>query len=327
MHEMLITNIGRRAHFHNRHQMRVGHPVQRFHLFDGRTRKALPPATLPIDWTKGGKLLFPTDDNDVLGDCMVAAAEHADNTFTGNVGTESVFDDVATRNWYLQLSGGDKGLNEGMLVRGWKKGLPGISQANILDALDVDPTNGPLTQSAISLFGGIVFMFACPDAWINNFDTGYVWDAGPGVVANENNGHGIWWNGVLANGNYVLQTWGTHGIITPAGVALCDPSAFVVFSVRWFNVAGYAPNGKHIAELAPLWVQAGGSSNVLAAVKLFPPPTPTPPLPTPPTPAPTPLPPPVPVPSAGGVLTAQDLVDLKTAQNVLARILAEQKGP
>jgi hypothetical protein len=235
------------------------------------------------------------DGNDTYGDCMYAGACHGDNTFTGNSGTESVFDLATITADYLELSGGDNGLDEGTLVPAWKAGIASTPEASILDALDIDPTNAAMTQSAISLFGGVLFMLDVPDTWVNNFQTGYVWDVP--AVADSNNGHAVWWNGVDTTGNYKLQTWGTYGWITPAGVSVCDPSAFVVFSLRWFNAAGYAPNGMHYTALSPLWTQAGGA--VLPASP-FPAPTPTPlppaPIP-PPNPTPTPTPTPIPVPT------------------------------
>jgi hypothetical protein len=292
---VLVPKLNRKAHFCDREAMKRGRTPRRYRLYNAHTQRALPPAKLPIDWTKGDTIPFPMDDNDVLGDCFYAAAEHGDNTWTANVGVESAFDDAATKASYLALSGGDNGLDEGQITGEWKnRGLNGIKAATILDWLDIDPLNAPLVQSAMQLFGHVQFQLAVPDLWINNFTTGYVWDAGSGVAANPNNGHAIIWNGVDANGRYKLQTWGTHGWITPAGVAVCDPTAFVAFSLRWFNALGYAPNGKHYTELAALWVQAGGKP---LPVSPYPAPTPGPtpqppgPTPQPPPPAPPPAPP------------------------------------
>ena len=57
---------------------------------------------------------------------MYAAACHGDNTFTGNVGTESVFDEATLIKDYLALSGGDNGLDEGMILARGRKGLPAL---------------------------------------------------------------------------------------------------------------------------------------------------------------------------------------------------------
>lgn len=277
---VFLPKRGHFAHFHDRQKMKAGHPSRSFKAPAG----GLPTPTLPIDWTKGNTLSFPMDGNDTYGDCMEAAAAHADNTFTGNAGTESQLAESALVQQYLAASGGDNGLDEQTLLNScWKPGLGGVAAATYLDALDIDPTNAQLMQAAVNLFGGSLFMLDVPDAWVQNFDTGAVWDAP--ATADQNNGHGVWWNGVDENGNYNVITWGSHCWITPAGVKVCDPSAFIVFSLRWFNSQGIAPNGMSYAQLAALWVQCGGNA---LPPNPFPAPAPTPPAPTP-TPQPTPV--------------------------------------
>jgi hypothetical protein len=288
--EVVLAKHGSlRVKFCERAAMRKGHPAR---SLKASGLKSLPPVALPIDWTKGDTLPMPMDGNDTYGICMEAAADHADRTMTGNVGVESSIPEADLLKQYLALSGGDNGLDEGTLVKGWEAGLGGNTQASILDALDIDPNDAPLMQSAVDLFGGVLFMLSVCDPWYANFTTGYVWDAGPGITADPANGHGIWLNGVDASGKYKLQTWGAHGWITAAGVKVCDPSAFVVFSARWFDpVTGIAPNGYSYDQLATLWVSAGG--------KVLPPWAP---------PAPPPGPGPVPPPPVPGV-TATANVD------------------
>jgi WD40 repeat protein len=250
--KVFLPHLRQYASFTDRQAMKVGHPTQRLHL-----PPQLPPAPkLPIDWAK--TLQFPIDGNDIYGDCMLAAAEHADNTFTGNTGTESNFNEDLTVQYYLSLSGGNNGLNSGQIISAWETGLPGVAAAKIMDALDIDTTNAQLVQTAIWLFGGVFFTLNIPDNWYNNFVAGGIWDAP--ATADGNNGHGVWWNGVNTQGNYHLQTWGTYGWITPAGVADCDPGGFVVFSLRWFDSHGNAPNGFTYNQLAALWTQMGGKA-------------------------------------------------------------------
>ena len=245
-----LPNLGFFAHFQDRHTMKIGHPTTRFQLSG-----AYPPVNLPVDWTENNSLSFPLDGNDHYGDCLYAAACHGDNTFTGNHGAESIFNLNTIIQDYLQLSGGDNGLNEGQIVGAWQNGLANTSDARILAALNLDPTDHAAMQAAIYFFGGVLFMLDVPETWYQSFTTGATWDAP--ATADKNNGHGVWWNGVNTQGYYKLQTWGTYGWITPAGVAVCDPSCFVVFSLRWFN-AGVAPNGMTYDQLAALWVQFGG---------------------------------------------------------------------
>jgi hypothetical protein len=248
---VMLQKLNKMATFTDRQAMKVGHPTIALH----KPPQGLPAPKLPIDWAKN--FSFPIDGNDIYGDCMLAAAEHADNTFTANNGAESNFSESLTVSYYLSLSGGNNGLNDGQIIGAWQKGLPGIPEAKILEALDIDTTDAALVQSAIYLFGGVFFTLNIPDNWYNNFTTGGVWDAP--AKADTNNGHGVWWNGVNAQGQYHLQTWGTYGWITPAGVADCDPGGFVVFSLRWFDKNGKAPNGYTYDQLAALWQQMGGS--------------------------------------------------------------------
>ena len=236
----------------DREAMKVGHPAEKMH----KPTKPLPTPKLPIDWAKS--FSFPILGNNIYGDCMIVAAQHGDNTFTANVGSESNFNADATVAWYLKESGGDNGLNDGQVISDWLTGLPSVPAAKIMDSLSIDTTDAELVQQAIWLFGGVHFGLSIPDAWYNNFTTGYVWDAP--ATADAKNGHGVWWNGVNAQGHYRLETWGTYGWITPAGVADCNPSGFTVFSLRWFDGKGIAPNGYSYAQLADYWKQMGGKT-------------------------------------------------------------------
>jgi hypothetical protein len=190
-------------------------------------------------------------------DCMYAAACHADNTFTGNNGTEYIFDEQQVICAYLQMSPIDGGLSTSQIIKEWHDhGLVSQSGAKIFEPLSIDPTDADKMEAAIYYFGGAFFMLNVPDAWLQNFHRGVVWD-GP-ATPDPNKAHAVWWNGVDSGGNYKFQSWGTWGWITPAGVSACNGGCFVVFSRRWFNSGGVAPNGKTYAQLADLWVQSGG---------------------------------------------------------------------
>lgn len=289
-HRVYVPSLKKFVHFHDRQAMKKGHPLRRFHA---PKHASIPAVTLPIDYGvyKGVQIQFPLYGNDRLGDCMYVAGLHCDQTWTGCNGQESSFDESTLENDYIQLSGGDNGLDEGTLVPAWRQGLASTPAANIIDTLDIDPTNAALMQYAIQEFGVVFFMLDVPDDWINGFTSGGVWDAP--ARADQNNGHGVMFNGVDAQGRYKLRTWGDYCWLTPAGLAQCDPTAFIVCSLRWFNAQGYAPNGKHYTELAQVWVDCGGKPWPASP---FPAPNPSP---TPvPGPAPTPVPPvPDPIPN------------------------------
>ena len=258
-----------------------------------------PPATL--DYTLAGALSFPMDGNDTYGDCEYAAACHASNSMTGcaagSASGEDSFVESAIVARYLQLSGGDNGLATDTMMTEWLGGIVGPNGPHtILDQMAVDPTDQAAMQLALYLFGGVFFTLAVPDVWVDNATGGAVWTSGTGVVADDNNGHAVWFTGYNATG-YQLQTWALQPpiTITPAGVAVCDPEATVVFSLDFFNAQGIAPNGLTYATLASLWQQLGGK-----ALPPFPTPAPSPtptPTPAPPPPPPPPLPPVPPIPT------------------------------
>lgn len=229
-----------------------------------RTPVGLPSIALPIDWTKDWTLLFPILGNNRYGCCMYDAGIHIDQAMTGSVGTEAVYDENVVIQAYLRLSGGDRGLSEGQIVSEWTKGLCGNSSASILDSLDIDVTDTELVKSAIYLFGGVQFIFTVPDAWINSFANGVVWDAP--ATPDPRNGHGVAWLGVNEQDRVRLATWGGYVWITAEGVKVCNPSGFVPFSLRWFDPnTGLAPNGLSYDQLVELWVQAGGNASKLPA--------------------------------------------------------------
>lgn len=256
--------------------------------------------TLPIDWAKS--LDFPMDLNNQYGDCYYAAGCHADNTWTGNAGTESFFSLAAIKTRYFALSGGDNGLYDSQMQgEMMNRYLADVPAAKIVSWANLDATDVAATQTAMQRYGAVIFTFAVASNWINNSNTGAIWDAA-NFRAN-NNGHAVIFNGCDTRGYYKLQTWGTYVWITPAGVRVCDPGAWVAFSVRWFNPLGYAPNGIHIAELAKQWKADTGKIIPDAVISAFPPAGPVPP-PLPPTPPPVPPgPTPPPAPGDGNTVT------------------------
>ncbi len=244
-----VPAINRSVAFNDGDLMKLGRPP----VLMTMGGSAPPMFSLPIDWAKA--FPFASYANDIYGDCMYAAAEHGDNTFTANNGAESSFNDDETVRSYLALSPDNHGLNAGQIIDAWKSGLNGSPIAKIMDAIGLDPTNATLMQHTIWLFGGVFFMLKVPDAWEGTGDGG-VWDAP--ATPNPKSGHGVWLNGVDAAGRYRLQTWGGSRWLTPAGLAACDPTAFAVFSRRWFDSNGKAPNGLTYDQLAALWTSMGG---------------------------------------------------------------------
>jgi hypothetical protein len=317
-----VAKRGHDAFFIHRDRMRYGHPTRSFRLPSGFS---VPVTTLPVDSTGNAAVSCPMDGNDTLGDCGEAMVCHADNILTfgqGKTGfTESTFDLTALENQYEQVSGGDNGLDEDMVINQiWMVGIAGNTKAIILDSLDFDVTNIPLTQFIIDQFYVFQMAWSVPDAFLDGFDTGTVW-SGTGIP-DPNNGHFVTVgdvggpnttapNGTNVNGAYRPFTWGAWCWMFPSYVASVQPACFVVFSPRQFNAQGYDSKGRHVSTQAQVWVACGGDSTKAAAVvAMFPPATnttttPAPsPVPTTTTQPPSPAPPIPPTPSpASSVIT------------------------
>lgn len=300
-------------------KIRTMKPGERMVKLDEKASKLKTKAktvTLPIDWTKGNTIQFPMDGNDQYGDCYMAAASHADNTWSGNAWSSFTFSlgtfstnpgtDTSILNRYGFLSGGDNGLGDSD-VQGEMLGVsPGQGYVangeldptttitcqqkagSILDWMQFDPTNATQTQALMQRYGCCIVTFGVPDAWVNNSNTGAVWDAP--ATPDQANGHAVIWNGCRASdGAYCLQTWGSYVWVTPAGAKAAQFVGWIAFSPRWFNAKGYAPNGEHIVDLAAQWVADGGKPIAESIISQFPPPNgPVPPPPPPPPNPPTP---------------------------------------
>lgn len=296
---------GHHAHFFRRSELkRAG-----FKMF--RRPKDDPPTTLPVDWTNNGAVSAPMDGNDTYGSCGEAMAAHGDNILTYGQAkpswTESVFPLQSIINQYLQVSGGDNGLDENDVVNSiWKVGIANNPQAIIFDALDFDVTDIATTQYIIDQFGGYCMAWSVPDKFLDDFDQGTVW--GSAMTPDPDNGHFTWETdisaaqtvaGVAINGFYRLFTWGDWCWAGPAFIASVQPECFAVFGTRQFNpTTGLDSHGRHVRAQNAKWVAGGGNSLPEAVMAVFPPLTPTPPVPpAPPTP---PVPPTPPAPPSSG---------------------------
>lgn len=242
---------------------------------------SLPAAPASIDWSNGNKIQMPILGNAQYSNCFMASACHQAQVWTGNTtGTPLPFDEATVVKEYLKLAGGDKGLYEEQLVNYWEtSGLPGFPKSKLIDSCDISPLNAELMQRAIYFFGGVQFQLSVPTKWLNNFKTGGVWDGG--VKPNPLNGHAVYLFGYDLRGYYLVATWGSWCYMTPAGLASCDPDAFVAIGGDLFNAAGYAPTNKHYLDYTSMWSTLGGTA--LPAGN-YPAPSPTP------TPTPTPTP-------------------------------------
>jgi hypothetical protein len=312
LNQVLVPFLGRKVGFLHRKMMDNPHPLKRASA--PRKSIVIPATTLPMDSTGGGTVSCPMDDNDTLGDCGPAMGAHFFNVVTFGQGkpgyTEVTVSVPALDAQYKQVSGGDNGTDEDMMVNQiMKVGLAGDPTLIITDALDTDITNIPLAQYLSDQFYGILMAWSVPDKFITGFASNTVWpDA---MIPNPANGHFVLItdvggsttppvNGISLNGFNRLWTWGASCWVGQPFIASVQPQCFVVFSPRQFSLAtGYDSKGRHITSQAAIWASVGGNPIPSAVINGFPPisgPVPTPVPAPPPTPAPVPAPVPTPTP-------------------------------
>lgn len=239
---------------------------------------AVPATKLPVDCTGNATVQCPMYSNDVCGDCGPVMCAHVDNIRTygqnrpGFVELDVDVNALVTQ--YEQVSGGDNGTTEDMLVGDggiWFTGIANDENATVCDHLDIDVTNVVLARYCVDQFFAVCVAWSVPDAFLNEFQEGASF-LQP-MTPDPENGHFTPLADIDAQGNYRLWTWGTWCWVSPSFVASVDPEAFVTFSHLQFNSAsGLDSHGRHVSDQAAKWVALGGDkTKVAAVVALFPP--------------------------------------------------------
>jgi hypothetical protein len=294
--KVFAPKAGHFVHFTHRDLMKAGHPTKRASLH----RFAKVPATpLPVDASANRTVVCPMYANDQYGDCGEAMAAHTLGILSFGQGKrpELLFTDQVLINQYLQVSGGDNGMDETMEVGPsgvFTVGVGGNKQAIAVSSLDVDPNDVALVHYCLDQFYCLNLAWSVPDEFINGWQSGSSF-LQP-MTPNPNNGHYVTICDCSAEGSYTLYTWGGYSIVSQSFVASVQPSYFVVFSPLQFDPAtGLDSKNRHITTQAAVWNAVSGETIPAAVISAFPPakgPTPGP-VPTPPGPTPTPTPPPV----------------------------------
>jgi hypothetical protein len=270
---------------------RSSHPRPRLRLSNYLDIAALPPPPPAVDWTtKARSALGLVYQNDVLGDCVVAAGMHLLGLATGNA-TGRAF--VATKAQVIadySAIGGyvpgrpdtDQGCNEEDAFAYWA-GHGFADKSKLAGWIAIDPSNELEVKQALYLFESVFFGVGLPDAWINPFPSasGFTW--GVHGAADDQNGHAFLGVGYNAAGVQV-DTWGLIGTVTWQAVAkYCAAGAggqlFALLTPDMLATgASMAPNGFAWGDLVADFDAMGGH--------VPPPPPSPPPAPPPPVPAP-----------------------------------------
>ena len=276
-----LDKHGRWATFVHRDLMRRKIAPELRRTMAPEKNRPVPATLLPVDCTGNGSVSCPMDGNDKLGDCGPVMCAHVDDIRSfgqDKPGFIQLFVDVSVLEaQYEQVSGGDNGTTEDMLVgpRGiWTTSGPGIADdpaAVVADHLDFDVTNGALTQYLIDQFYAVCVAWSVPDAFLQEFQLGASF-LSP-MTPDPDNGHFTPLSDVDSSGNYRLFSWGAWCWVSPSFIASVDPESFATFSALQFSkTTGLDSHGRHVSDQAAAWIAIGGdSTKVAAVVALFPP--------------------------------------------------------
>lgn len=256
-------------------------------------RKSLSPAPVVF----GHQTLVKANDygmfgNDRVGDCVFAGADHETMIWTAEAGTPASFSESTAIRDYSAVTGyspsdpnSDQGtdMEEAAKYRR-KTGIIDVKGARHkveayleLPGVSARGQNNPGLPRSIANaayhFGGVGIGIEFPGTAMDQFDAGQPWDVVPG--ASIEGGHYVPLVGRIANGNFLVVTWGKLQEVTPAFLtAYVDEAVVYVTSERLKN--GKTLEGFDLATLEADLAALGGTT---------PEPDPTPV----PTPTPTPV--------------------------------------
>jgi hypothetical protein len=301
--------------------------IARWCAHDYLNLSALPTPPASVSWiTPAQSSLSQVFDNDVLGDCVIAASMHQMGLWTGNAGKVWIPTNAQVLADYGAIGGyipgkpdTDQGCDPEVALsyytsHGWANG------AKLAGWMGVDATNQTLVKQCILLFESFIITLNLPDAWANSMPqaSGFVWDVAG--KPNASYGHEVMAVGYDAQG-VLIATWGMTGVMTWAALAkYCTTAAgggcYTAISQAALAAGQQtAPNMVDWPQIIADFQSAGGQLPV-------PNPAPTP---TPPAPTPTPVPvPPGPTPTPGPPAWLAVLIQLLEA--LLQELQARQKG-
>lgn len=195
---------------------------------------------IPVDWTMMG--------NDVAGDCAFAAAGHAIQTWTGNVGPSPVvlpeaqiLDEYSLVTGYDGTPSTDNGAVELDVLVHWRH--DGFAGQPLGAFLAIHPLNAIEVKQAISLFGGVYLGIGLPIT----AQTDTVWDLPPAGLTGDGaagswGGHAVWVPAYDLAG-LTCVTWGSLQRMTWRFLTSYCDEAYALLSPLWTGPDELAPNG------------------------------------------------------------------------------------
>lgn len=199
------------------------------------------------------------DSNSTLGDCVVAAAAHQIESWTGNSDPshpESV-SEAQVVSLYDKISPDDQGVVILDFLKRWRTGVPLGGRTDTLSAFaSLNPAIRTELEQSIYLFGGAFIGLELPDAVLSGSDALAVpWALPPGGATgaswapNPQNGHAVVLLGYAPTG-VSLVTWGAvKGATWEFLAAYCDEAYALLSQTDWIDPQGTAPSGFDMAQL------------------------------------------------------------------------------
>jgi hypothetical protein len=191
--------------------------------------------------------------NNQIGDCMIAALYHADESFYLRRGLQPYpYQSPECVLLYSQITGynpndpsTDQGTDPSVAMAWWRdKGLPGHK---ILGFGQL-PGSSPHIRRAIWEFGAVIFALALPDDWQSMVGPDGVAHFAGSTPGDPNNGHAIVANQFDSSG-FGIVTWGEEGTQDNAFTQACLEQVFVPLSSEALNQAGVGPAGFNLAQM------------------------------------------------------------------------------
>lgn len=202
--------------------------------------------------------------NDRAGCCVFAGGGHEEILWNDEGGRPVTFSDDSVLSDYTAVTGYDPSQTDP--VTGENPTDQGTDmqvaasyrrRVGLLDATGVrhrvaayaalTPGDPGQLATAAYIFGAVGIGLRCPDYMESAFEAGEPWDVRPGVP-NIVGGHYVPVVGRLANGNFLVVTWGRIQQMTPMFYRRFCDEGIVYFSPE-FMTAGKSPEGFNAAQL------------------------------------------------------------------------------
>ena len=134
-----------------------------------------PPASTPTPAAKWGM-----DDNDTIGDCTIAGADHLIAAWNADISTHDPRpNDAEISSTYFDLTGGaDSGLNEQFVLKTWQ--TTGLWGNKIKAFAPFDGNNIRTMHQVVAFFRGAYLGIQCPLSAQQQFANGEPWTFVPG---------------------------------------------------------------------------------------------------------------------------------------------------